>query len=79
MYKNIKIHPLNTKGKYYVDQDVCTCSAACEDIAPNIFKSSDEDYGFFVAKQPETPEEETLCKEAMMCCPVEAILDDGNL
>lgn len=69
-------HPLNSKGKYYVDQDCCTCSAACEVVAPNHFKY---DEGFvYVFKQPETPEEEAQCKDAMMCCPVEAIYDDGK-
>ncbi|PYL19449.1 MAG: ferredoxin, partial [Verrucomicrobia bacterium] len=28
-------------------------------------------------KQPESPEEEALCKEAMEGCPVEAIGNDG--
>jgi ferredoxin len=28
-------------------------------------------------RRPETPEEETLCKEAMEGCPVEAIGSDG--
>jgi len=31
----------------------------------------------FVYKQPESPEEEALCKEAMEGCPVEAIGSDG--
>jgi ferredoxin len=74
----ITIHPLNAKGKYYVDQDSCTCSAACEYNAPNNFKEDKSEYGFYVAKQPETPEEEAQCKEAMRCCPVEAIYDDGE-
>jgi ferredoxin len=29
-------------------------------------------------KQPESPEETALCKEAMEGCPVEAIGDDGE-
>ena len=32
----------------------------------------------FVYKQPETPEEEVLCKDAMDNCPVEAIGNDGT-
>lgn len=79
MDKNLKIHPLNAKGKYYVDQDTCTCSAACEVVAPNNFADGGEEYGFYVIKQPETPDEKDRCKEAMWCCPVEAIHDDGNL
>jgi ferredoxin len=31
-----------------------------------------------VYKQPESPEEEALCKEAMEGCPVEAIGDDSE-
>jgi ferredoxin len=31
----------------------------------------------FVIKQPETPEEEELCIEAMEGCPVESIGSDG--
>ena len=73
----ITIHPLNAKGKYYVDQNTCTCSAACEQVAPKNFKFS-EDSGFYVDKQPETAEEEAQCKEAIRCCPVEAIYDDGE-
>ena len=76
MNENIEKHPLNAEGKYYVDQDICTCSAACEDAAPNNFKYDD---GFvYVFKQPENHDEEEQCKEAMMCCPVEAIHDDGE-
>ena len=32
----------------------------------------------YVYKQPESPEEEALCKEAMEGCPVEAIGDDSE-
>jgi ferredoxin len=31
-----------------------------------------------VYKQPENPDEEALCKEAMEGCPVEAIGSDGD-
>ena len=31
----------------------------------------------YVYKQPESPEEEALCQEAMDGCPVEAIGSDG--
>ena len=73
---NYKIHPLNAKGKYYIDQDTCSGSAACEYHAPKNFKF--EDGYFFVVKQPETAEEEKQCQEAMNACPVEAIHDDGE-
>jgi ferredoxin len=52
----------NTTGKFYVD-DQCT---------------RQEDGGYsFVFKQPESEDEEALCKEAMEGCPVEAIGSDG--
>ena len=74
----IRKHPLNVKGKYYVDNDNCTCMGACIDIAPDIFKFDEKIYGSYVAKQPETIEEESLCEEAMVCCAFEAIHDDGK-
>jgi ferredoxin len=75
----VKILPLNEKGKYYVDYDVCTCSSACEFAAPENIRIDTEDLSAYFVKQPETQEEEEGCKEAMMCCPVEAILDDGEM
>ncbi len=72
-------HPLNAKGKFYVDQNTCTCSAACENVAPNNFAYDNEgEYGFYVSKQPETAEELEQMREAIRCCPVEAIMDDGE-
>ena len=46
--------------------------------APANFKRNDDGGHSYVYKQPETPEEEGLCKEAMEGCPVEAIGNDGN-
>jgi MinD superfamily P-loop ATPase len=40
-------------------------------------RSDDGGYSY-VFKQPTTPEEEALCKEAMEGCPVEAIGNDGE-
>jgi ferredoxin len=74
----MKIHPLNAKGKYYIDIDTCTCSAACEYYAPNHIVIDESDYSAYFVKQPETPDEEEQCREAMNCCPVEAILDNGE-
>jgi ferredoxin len=71
-------HPLNVPGKYYVDQDCCTFSAACVVTAPEHYKM-DEDYGVYVIKQPGTPEEEASCKRGMEVCPVAAIYDDGEI
>lgn len=75
----VKKHPLNVRGKYYIVDGDCASSGACEMVAPHIFKDgSSVEYGFYVAKQPETVDEEEACREALMCCPFEAIRDDGD-
>jgi len=66
----------NVTGKFYVDDQCIDCDL-CRETAPDNF-SRNEDGGYsFVFKQPANDEEETLCKEAMDGCPVEAIGDDG--
>ena len=77
MSEEIKKHPLNAPGKFYVDQDCCTFSGACVDTEPEHFKM-DEEYRVYVIKQPSTPEEEMRCRRAMEGCPVAAIHDDGD-
>ena len=72
------IHPLNVEGKYYVDQDTCTCSEACEYHAPDFFAIDREDYGAYVYRQPENDDEEQKIREGMNVCPVEAIHDDDD-
>ena len=70
-------YPDNVPGKYYVDDQCIDCDL-CRETAPENF-TRNEDGGFsFVFKQPTSPEEETLCKEAMEGCPVEAIGNDGQ-
>jgi ferredoxin len=51
----------------------------CRETAPASFKRNDDGGHTYVYKQPETPEEEALCKEAMEGCPVEAIGNDGAI
>ena len=77
MSKAIKKRPLNAKGKYYVDQDVCTFSGNCVLVALNNFKMDKENF-VYVSKQPSTPEEEAQCRRAMNECPVAAIYDDDD-
>lgn len=66
----------NTAGKMFVDQSCIACDA-CILAAPENFTMHDDGHAF-VKKQPTTPDEEALCKEAMEGCPVEAIGDFGN-
>ena len=55
----------------------CIDCDVCRDTAPQNFMRSDENSYSFVYKQPETEEERAMCEEAMCCCPVEAIGNDG--
>ena len=66
----------NVLGKFYVDDQCIDCDL-CRETAPDNF-TRNEDGGYsYVFKQPVTPDEEALCKEAMEGCPVEAIGNDG--
>jgi ferredoxin len=69
-------YPENVTGKFYVDNQCIDCDL-CRETAPSNF-TRNEDGGYsYVYKQPESPEEEALCKEAKEGCPVEAIGDNG--
>ena len=70
-------YPENVPGKFYVDDQCIDCDL-CRETAPANFKRNDDGGHSYVYKQPETPEEEGLCKEAMEGCPVEAIGNDGT-
>lgn len=66
----------NVPGAYYVDSQCIDCDV-CRVTAPGNFQRS-EDKGYsYVFRQPESPEENAQCQEAMDSCPVEAIGSDG--
>ena len=67
----------NVDGRIFVDQTCIACDA-CVLTAPGNFSMHEEDGHAFVSKQPQGPEEEAACKEAMDGCPVEAIGDISN-
>ena len=67
--------PENVAGRYYVGE-ACIASRYCVDAAPNNFRM-DETGHAYVFRQPQTPEEEEQCRDAMAGCPVNAIGDDG--
>jgi ferredoxin len=69
-------YPENAVGRYYVDDQCIDCDQ-CRETAPDIFRRDEATGHSYVFRQPETPEEEALCQEAMLSCPVEAIGDDG--
>ena len=66
----------NVTGKFYVDSQCIDCDL-CRQTAPSNFDRNQSGGYSFVKKQPTTPEEEALCKEAKEGCPVEAIGSDG--
>ena len=66
----------NVPGAYYVDATCIDCDV-CRDTAPQNFCRSDANNYSFVYKQPLTEEEVAACEEALLCCPVEAIGNDG--
>lgn len=67
----------NVTGKFYVDDQCIDCDL-CRETAPANFTRNDDGGHSYVFKQPETPEEEALAKEALEGCPVEAIGCDGH-
>ena len=70
-------YPDNAAGPYYVDDQCIDCDA-CRVTAPNNYRRNDDDGYSYVFKQPESPDEESKCEEAMAGCPVEAIGSDGD-
>ena len=70
-------YPENIAGAYYVDNQCIECDL-CRETAPNSFKRNDDGGYSFVYKQPDSPEDQKLAKEAMEGCPVEAIGSNGS-
>jgi ferredoxin len=69
-------YPENVPGAFYVDDQCIDCDL-CRETAPANFTRNDDGGHSYVYKQPTSPDEEALCKEAMEGCPVEAIGSDG--
>src|ERR1700748_3807302 len=67
----------NVAGKFYVDDQCIDCDL-CRETAPSNFTRNDDGGHSFVYKQPESPDEEALCKEAMEGCPVKASGNNGK-
>lgn len=67
----------NVAGRCYVDHN-CIAAKFCVGSAPEHFRMSEDGGHAYVYRQPETPEEEARCREALEGCPVEAVGDDGD-
>jgi ferredoxin len=64
--------PDNVPGKYYTTEE-CDGCAYCASVAPENFDYEKDSNTYFVARQPQTPEEEEFVREALEDCPVDAI------
>ena len=64
--------PDNVPGKYYTTEE-CDGCAYCASVAPENFDYRKDSNTYFVARQPQTPEEEDFVREALEDCPVDAI------
>lgn len=69
--------PGNVPGAYYVD-DTCIDCDLCRSTAPALFGRNEEAGMSFVLRQPSTPAELELAKEALALCPTETIGCDGD-
>lgn len=67
----------NVAGKFYVGNQCLDCDL-CRATAPANFTRNNEGGYSYVMKQPETPEELGLCREAMEGCCTETIFADGD-
>ena len=66
----------NVDGTFYVDSSCIDCDV-CRESAPHNFTRSFKHAYSYVSKQPDDDAERAACEEALACCPVEAIGDDG--
>jgi ferredoxin len=64
--------PGNAPGKYFTTEE-CDGCAYCASVAPENFDFEKGSNTYFVARQPQTREEEEFINEAMDDCPVDAI------
>lgn len=64
--------PGNAPGKFYTTEE-CDGCAYCASLAPENFDFEKETNTYFVARQPQSTEEEEFMLEAMEDCPVDAI------
>jgi len=68
-------HPLNPPGRFWIDQDVCMFCKACLSEAPDNLRFDEEVGMSYVVKQPEGDAELEALRQAIRCCPVEAVVE----
>lgn len=70
------IHEENVAGEYLVN-DMCICCDMCFEIAPSVFRLSNDMAQSIVYRQPETESDRALAQESLDSCPVIAIEGEG--
>jgi ferredoxin len=70
--------PDNEPGKYYVTDSCNGCGLCFSKALQNFMYSNDSSY-YFVYQQPLDEREEEDIREAISVCPMDCIMDDGNL
>lgn len=76
MNSQINRHHLNAEGRFWIDKDVCLACSACEEESPNNIKYDSKTGTSYIFKQPENELELQQVRNAVMCCCVEAIIED---
>lgn len=67
----------NVPGKYYIDKTCVDCGL-CPQLAPAVFRQSDDATHSIVYQQPATEEEVAQAEDAMAQCPTSSIHCDGE-
>ena len=76
-FKNIKRHPLNAEGEFFVEYDMCLACDAPYSKAPDLM-DYDENIHCYFKRQPETEEEVEQAINAVCVSCIEAVLYLGD-
>ncbi len=69
--------PDNVPGKYFTT-DECDGCAYCASVAPDNFDYQKESNTYYIARQPQSEEEDEFVREALEDCPVDAIRSEES-
>lgn len=62
-------------GRFRVERDECTSCGTCGVVAPEHFEPGVDGMAYVTFRQPQTAAEVAVCREALACCPFDAIRD----
>ena len=68
----------NAPGKYYTT-DACDGCGICFSVALQNFMYSNDASFYFIYQQPVDEREEADIRKAMSVCPMDCIMDDGEI